>query len=378
MSSSARARYLAAIPRPEIGAGSDVATLYAACRLVRGFALTRADAEALLWEWAGGRPGWTRDVDRREGRARRAVRHRADRGVAMIPGDAWVHRTDRVSGLRPGSVRRPGARRRATRRRVRRAPSPRRTPCSAGGSARNTTWTPSMRCSPPPRPSSSRRRPAVAAGDLRVGQRQDGDRAGASGAGAIVTSTISPRARCSRPRRKERAKDATGGLLRRHRRARRARHQGRDVDSVDESRPRARRAGGAARESTTAAGSATSAREGGRTPALDRAHRRHRRRHDRMGRAHDVIASMGDRFVLRAHGLDRGTPAAGRRAMRATPGDETQMRAELAAAVAGLLADVDPDAGDRAHRRRRQTSSARRQRRDALRGPASSTTTAGT
>jgi hypothetical protein len=54
-------RYLAAVPRPEIGSGSDSATLYAACRLVRGFNLSAADAEALLWEWAGGRPGWTRD-----------------------------------------------------------------------------------------------------------------------------------------------------------------------------------------------------------------------------------------------------------------------------------------------------------------------------
>jgi hypothetical protein len=54
-------RYLFAVPRPEIGCGSDSATLYAACRLVRGFGLSHADAEALLWEWAGDRPGWTRD-----------------------------------------------------------------------------------------------------------------------------------------------------------------------------------------------------------------------------------------------------------------------------------------------------------------------------
>ncbi len=53
-------RYLAAVPRPEIGHGSDSATLYAAVRLVRGFALSTVDAEALLWEWAGGRVGWTR------------------------------------------------------------------------------------------------------------------------------------------------------------------------------------------------------------------------------------------------------------------------------------------------------------------------------
>jgi bifunctional DNA primase/polymerase-like protein len=57
-----RARsYLAAIPRPEIGKGSDNATLYAGCRLVRGFGLPASETEALLWEWAGGCPGWTRD-----------------------------------------------------------------------------------------------------------------------------------------------------------------------------------------------------------------------------------------------------------------------------------------------------------------------------
>jgi hypothetical protein len=57
----ARARaYLASRPAPTIGAGSDVATFHAACRLVRGFGLAAVDAEELLWTWAGGRPGWTR------------------------------------------------------------------------------------------------------------------------------------------------------------------------------------------------------------------------------------------------------------------------------------------------------------------------------
>ena len=37
-------RYLAAIPLPVIGAGSDTATLSAACRLVRGFALSAPEA----------------------------------------------------------------------------------------------------------------------------------------------------------------------------------------------------------------------------------------------------------------------------------------------------------------------------------------------
>jgi hypothetical protein len=57
-----RARqYLAAIPRPEIGAGSDDATFRAACRLVRGFGLPTYDAVTLLWEWAGQRHGWTHE-----------------------------------------------------------------------------------------------------------------------------------------------------------------------------------------------------------------------------------------------------------------------------------------------------------------------------
>lgn len=54
-------KYLASIPKPEIGMGSDAASLYAACRLTRGFALSEGDAIALLEDWAGGRPGWSRD-----------------------------------------------------------------------------------------------------------------------------------------------------------------------------------------------------------------------------------------------------------------------------------------------------------------------------
>ncbi len=54
-------RYLAAIPPPQLGHGSDAATLYAACRLVRGFELSETDATALLWAWCGNRAGWTFD-----------------------------------------------------------------------------------------------------------------------------------------------------------------------------------------------------------------------------------------------------------------------------------------------------------------------------
>jgi PAS domain-containing protein len=54
-------KYLASIPVPIIGAGSDQQTLYAAARMVRGFGLAESDAVDLLWEWAGRRPGWTRE-----------------------------------------------------------------------------------------------------------------------------------------------------------------------------------------------------------------------------------------------------------------------------------------------------------------------------
>jgi len=53
-------KYLHAIPPPVIGAGSDVATLYAAARLRRGFDLSEQDTVMLLDEWAGQRPGWDR------------------------------------------------------------------------------------------------------------------------------------------------------------------------------------------------------------------------------------------------------------------------------------------------------------------------------
>lgn len=57
-----RARaYLGAMPLPEIGQGSDNLTFVAACRLVRGFGLSATDAEWLLWDWCGHRPGWDRD-----------------------------------------------------------------------------------------------------------------------------------------------------------------------------------------------------------------------------------------------------------------------------------------------------------------------------
>jgi hypothetical protein len=54
-------KYLDAIRRPQIGSGSDAAMLYAACKVLRGFALSPGESEEVLWQWAGNRAGWTRE-----------------------------------------------------------------------------------------------------------------------------------------------------------------------------------------------------------------------------------------------------------------------------------------------------------------------------
>jgi hypothetical protein len=56
--------------------------------------------------------------------------------------------------------------------------------------------------------------------------------------------------------------------------------------------------------------------------------------------AHSVIATMGDRFVLIRSDSHQGRIASGLRAARNT-GSETQMRKEMADAVAGLVANID-------------------------------------
>ena len=59
--------------------------------------------------------------------------------------------------------------------------------------------------------------------------------------------------------------------------------------------------------------------------------------------AHAVISSMGDRFVLvRLDSAGEGRQRAGRNAIRNT-GSEQVMRAELAAAVAGVIAGMNPE-----------------------------------
>jgi hypothetical protein len=164
-----------------------------------------------------------------------------------------------------------------------------------------------------------------------------------SGAGAIVTSTIaSEGALLSGTSKKEKAKDATGGLLRR------IGSHGllviKDVTSIlTTSRDARHTVLSALREIHDQKWERNIGTDGGRsltwtgriviigacTTAWDR--------------AHDVIASMGDRFVTVRMDSTKGRLVAGRQAISNT-GHETTMRAELAAVVGGVLAGVDPSA----------------------------------
>ncbi len=159
-------------------------------------------------------------------------------------------------------------------------------------------------------------------------------------AGATVTSTISSEgALLSGTSRKERSKNATGGLLRK------IGPTGvlviKDVTSLLSMDRNAR--GGvlaALREVYDGQWERNLGSDGGQslswtgrlvvigavTTAWDR--------------AHEVIASMGDRFVLIRLDSTTGRAASGRQAIRNT-GDEVAMRADLGAAVAGVLATVD-------------------------------------
>jgi hypothetical protein len=164
-----------------------------------------------------------------------------------------------------------------------------------------------------------------------------------SGAGGVVVSTItSDGALLSASPRRERAKDATGGLLRK------LGPTGllviKDVTSILSMDRNVRSAVLAAlREIHDGCWVRNVGTDGGRTlewngrlaivGAVTTA----------WDRAHDVIASMGDRFVLLRMDSSTGRIAAGLRAVGNT-GDEPDMRAELAAAVAGVLATVDKGA----------------------------------
>jgi hypothetical protein len=167
-----------------------------------------------------------------------------------------------------------------------------------------------------------------------------------AGAGALITSTISSEgALLSATARRERTKEATGGLLRRL--GDRGVLVVKDVTSIL-AMNRDTRASllAALREIHDGKWERNVGTDGGRsltwtgrlviigavTTAWDR--------------AHDVIASMGDRFVIVRMDSTTGRLPAGRRACRNT-GEETQMRAELAAVVSGLLGTVDAAAAIR-------------------------------
>jgi len=159
-------------------------------------------------------------------------------------------------------------------------------------------------------------------------------------AGAHVTSTISSEgALLSGTSRKERSKDATGGLLRK------IGDTGvlviKDVTSVLSMNRDARGAVLAAlREVYDGRWERNLGSDGGQTltwmgrlvviGAVTTA----------WDRAHEVVASMGDRFVLIRLDSSTGRSASGRQAI-ANTGNEVTMRAELGAAVAGVLAGVD-------------------------------------
>lgn len=161
-----------------------------------------------------------------------------------------------------------------------------------------------------------------------------------SGAGAHVTSTIaSEGALLSATAKKERSKEATGGLLRQ------IGDSGilvvKDMTSIlSMSRETRNLVLAAVREVHDGRWVRQVGVDGGRkleweghvvivgavTTAWDR--------------AHDVIASMGDRFLLLRMDSTEGRLAAGRQSRRNVAHEE-EMRAELAAAVAGVLAGAD-------------------------------------
>jgi Domain of unknown function (DUF3854) len=159
----------------------------------------------------------------------------------------------------------------------------------------------------------------------------------AVGAGAIITSTISSEgALLSATSTRDKGKDATGGLLRRL--GERGVLVVKDVTSILSMNRDSRGAVLAAlREIHDGHWARNVGTDGGRTltwqghavviGAVTTA----------WDRAHDVVAAMGDRFVLLRMDSTVGRAAAGRQAISNT-GSEGQMRADLAAAVAGVIA----------------------------------------
>jgi hypothetical protein len=158
-----------------------------------------------------------------------------------------------------------------------------------------------------------------------------------SGAGAVITSTISSEgALLSASPKRERATDATGGLLRRLGTA------GvlviKDVTSIL-SMDRNTRATvlAALREIHDGRWERNVGTDGGRTLTWTGRIAVIGACTTAWDRAHDVVASMGDRFVTLRMDSSIGRVAAGYKAI-ANTGDEVKMRKALADGVAGVLA----------------------------------------
>lgn len=161
-----------------------------------------------------------------------------------------------------------------------------------------------------------------------------------AGIGATITSTISsPGALLSATSRKERTEEATGGLLRKM--GARGVLVVKDVTSIlSMSRDMRGEVLAALREVYDGRWARNVGTDGGQTlewagrlavvGAVTTA----------WDRAHDVIASMGDRFVIVRMDSTTGRQTAGRRAIGNT-GHEEQMRGELAAAVRHLMRSMD-------------------------------------
>jgi hypothetical protein len=161
-----------------------------------------------------------------------------------------------------------------------------------------------------------------------------------SGIDAIVASTIaSEAALLSATQKRDRAKDATGGLLRE------IGDRGvlviKDVTSIlSMNRDLRGQVLGALREVHDGSWVRKVGAEGGRSLPWSGRIAVIGAVTTKWDTAHDVIAAMGDRFVLVRLDSTKGRIAAGRQAIGNTS-FEVQMRAELADAVAGVIAGMD-------------------------------------
>jgi hypothetical protein len=162
-----------------------------------------------------------------------------------------------------------------------------------------------------------------------------------AGAGALVTSTItSEGALLSGTPSREKTKDATGGLLRRL--GGRGVLVIKDVTSILAMHRDTRASLLAAfREVHDGRWERNLGTDGGRTLTWEGRIAIVGAVTTAWDRAHDVIASMGDRFVILRMDSTTGRESAQRQAMRNT-GHEIAMRAELADVVGAVLACVDP------------------------------------